>query len=376
MKEYIQIRNELTVYLIYLQLMTSLMSKDKGGITNRRVRSSLVEASEFSKKANEVEMIKKGPAVIKLLQEAAADYMRMFPPKAPLEQIAREFNDLCSKNKEIYSWGLEYGWLQKVMDCTNMGLPEGLPFHARIGVGHHAGFGNVEEDFLLRDAFLLLVLAEDAYEKMHAYAKYWDKAGKADDPRLVHEMFSTANQNVATYSRLCILSFFSFVEVFVNSVGYEFGIRNKNILCPKDIEILHGRKKGRYLSLEYKIETFPSIIRPDKKTPIVLSDPKPTKEPFRKFIKEIKEIRDSSVHYSPLKKAIWRRPDDWLDKGKSASKLCMEVSLAFWKACYPDGKGPEYLNGLDYGKHIDIAKKRIKLQDKMKGLNEIEVLND
>lgn len=356
--------------------MTSLMSKDKGGITNKRVRSSLVEASEFSKKVKEAEMIKKGPALIQSLQEAAKDYMREFAPKVPLEQIAREFDDLCSKNKEIYSWGLEYGWLQKVMDCSNMGFPEGLPFQARIGIGHHAGFVNVEEEFLLRDAFFLLFLAEDAYERMHAYAKYWKKAGKADDPRLVHKIFSTANQNVATYSRLCVLSFFSFIEVFVNSVGYDFSIRNKNILCTKDIEILHGRKKGRYLSLEYKIEKFPSIIRTDKKTLNVLSNPKQTKEPFRTLIKEIKEIRDSSVHYSPLKKAIWRKPDDWLDKGKSTSKLCVEVSLAFWKACYPDRKGPEYLNGLDYGKHIDIARKRIKLQEKIKGLNEIAVLND
>jgi hypothetical protein len=167
------------------------------------------------------------------------------------------------------------------------------------------------------------------------------------------------------YSRLCILVFFSFVEVFVNSVGYDFSLRNRNILSSKNIEILCGKKNGRYLSLEYKIEKFPSIIRPDGKSPIVLSDPKQVREPFITFIKEIKEIRDASLHYSPQKQAIWRKPDDWLDKAKSTSKLCLEVSLAFWRTCYPNRKGPEYLNGLDYAEHLDVARKRIVLQDRL-----------
>lgn len=132
------------------------------------------------------------------------------------------------------------------------------------------------------------------------------------------------------------------------------------------MEILHGTKKGRYLSLEYKIEKFPSIIRLYKKTPLILSDPKQIKELFKTFIKNIKEIRDSSVHYSPKKEAIWRKPDDWRNKAKSTLKLRLEISLKFWKACYPDKKEPQYLNALDYDKHIDIAKKRLKLQDQIK----------
>jgi len=140
--------------------------------------------------------------------------------------------------------------------------------------------------------------------------KVREKAGKPNDPTLVNEVFGSANQNVAMYSRLSILTFFSFVEVFVNSVGYDFSLRNRDILRPKDVEILLGKKNARYISLEHKIEKFPSIIRPDKKTPIVLSDAKQVKEPFRTFIKEIKEIRDSSVHYVPQKQAIWRKPGD------------------------------------------------------------------
>lgn len=345
--------------------MTSLTPKDKGGISNITIRDSLIEASDFLNKADENKIINKGPVLINLLQEAVDWYKRVFPPKIPLEQIAEEFNNFC-KDKEIYSWGLEYEWLQKVMDCSNMEFPEDLPFHARIGIGHHASFGSVEEEFLLRDAFFMLALSEESYKNMHAYAKFWKESNKTDNPKLVHKIFTTANQNVATYSRLSIISFFSFVEAFVNSVGYDFALRNKDVLSPKEIEMLHGTKKERYLSLEYKIEKFPSIIRADKKTPIVLSDSKQIKEPFKTFIKNIKEIRDSSVHYSSKKEAIWRKPDNWINKARTTSKLCLEVSLKFWKTCYPDRKEPRYLNGLDYDKHVDIAKNRLKLQDQIK----------
>lgn len=273
MMNHMQIKNKLTVYLVYLQLMTSLTPKDKGGISNKTVRESLIEASEFLKKTDEDEIVNKGPVLINHLQSVVDWYKKSFPPQIPLEQIAEEFNNFFSKNKETYSWGLEYGWVQKVMDCSSMGFPEDLPFHARIGIGHHAGFGSVEEEFLLRDAFFMLALSEESYENMHTYAKYWKESNKHDDPELVNKIFGTANQNVATYARLSILSFFSFVEAFVNSVGYDFSLRNKDVLDPEEIEILHGTKKGRYLSLEYKIEKIPSIIRSDKKTPLILSDP-------------------------------------------------------------------------------------------------------
>jgi len=366
MKEYVRIRNELTVHLVYLQLMTSLAPKDKGGISNKTVRESLVETSEFLNKADEDEIVNKGPILINHLQKAVDWYKESFPPKIPVEQITEEFNKFFSKNREPYSWGLECGWLQKVMDCSNMGFPEDFPFHARIGIGHHAGFGSIEEGFLLRDAFFILALSEESYKNMHAYARFWKESNKTDDPKLVNKILRTANQDVATYVRLSILSFFSFVEAFVNSVGYDFSLRNKDVLSPGEIEILNGKKKWRYLSLEYKIEKIPSIIRSDKKTLILLSDSKQIKEPFKTFIENIKEIRDSSVHYSPKKEAIWRKPDDWIKEARTTSKLCLEISSKFWKTCYPDRKEPLYLNGLDYDKHINIAGKRLQLQNKYK----------
>lgn len=338
----------------------SSLNPSKAGMTNKDVRDTLIAAYDLLGTANEEELIKKGSRLAILLENTINDYKNFANPKIPLEKISEQFCNLCNKNKEIYSRGLEYGWLQKVMDCSNMGFPEDLPFHARIGLGHHAGFGSIEEEFLLKDAFFMLILAEKAYENMNMYGKYLKQLNKHDKLQLVN--ITTANQNVATYSRLAILSFFSFVEVFINSVGHDFSLRKRNILCPREIEILHGAKKGRYLSLEYKIEKFQSIIRADKKTPLILSDPKQVKEPFKTFLKSIKEIRDSSVHYSPKKEDIWRKPGDWIDKARSTSRICLEVSLKFWKACYPNRKEPQYLYGLDYDKLLNIAIKRLKLQ--------------
>ena len=199
MKEYVPIRNELTVHLVYLQLMISLTPKDKGGISNKAVRESLIETSEFLDKADEDEIVNKGPILINHLQKIVDWYKESFPPKIPVEQIAEEFNNFFSKNRGTYSWGLEYGWLQKIMDCSNMGFPEDLPFHARIGIGHHAGLGSVEEEFLLRDAFFMLALSEESYKNMHAYARLWKESNKTDDSELVNKILRTANQDVAPF---------------------------------------------------------------------------------------------------------------------------------------------------------------------------------
>ena len=121
-------------------------------------------------------------------------------------------------------------------------------------------------------------------------------------------------------------------------------------------------KKGRFLSLEYKIEKYPSIIRIDKHSPIVISDPAQLREPFKSFVENIKTIRDSSMHYAQIKEAIWKKPLEWLEDARSASRLCIEVAREFWHSCYPLREQPKYLGELNYDKHISIAKERIKVR--------------
>lgn len=362
MDSFNEIKRKLTAYLVYIQLMMSLVPKDRGGIKITEVKDYLTEIYDFLEKSNKNEIIRKGPTLISLLSKIVEKYKKLCPPKIPIEEIALSFNEMYKKNKDIYSWGLDYGWIQSVMDFSRIGFLEDLPFHSKIGIGHHAGFAGVEEVYLLSDAFFMLVLAEESHKNMHNYAAKIEENYEKNESKEVYKFFSLLNQNVATYSRLSILSFFSFIEAFVNSVGFDAGLKKRYILSSEEHELLHGKKKGRFVSLEYKMEKFPSILRLDKKTPIILSDPKQIREPFKSFFEQIKEIRDASVHFSPKKEAIWRKPDDWLEKAISTSKISLGVALEFWKACYPNSDGPLYLNKLDYEKNLREARTRVKMK--------------
>lgn len=355
---------KLSSYLAYLQLMSSL-EPGAGNITNPAIKSKIKDAWDFYKGTNAEELLLKGPTHIKDLEPLIQQYTTLAVPKEPIETIASDFNSLCAIHKELYSYGIEYRWLDERMDCSKMGFPIDLPWHTKIGLGHHAGMGSVEEEFLLRDAFFMLASAEEAYTDMHTYSDELKKIGKEDTPESFKNL-TLANHNIAAYSRLCIISFFSFVEAFVNSVGHDFRLRNQGGLNPEQAEILNGKKKGRLISIEYKIEKIPAIIRTDKQAPIVISDPLQIKEPFTSFVQQVKAIRDSSVHYSPIKEAIWRKPLDWLEKARTASTLCTTVALEFWRACYPAKAQPQYLKEINYTEHFNLAKERLKEKNESK----------
>ena len=166
--------------------------------------------------------------------------------------------------------------------------------------------------------------------------------------------------NVALYSRLSIISFYSFIESFVNAISFDFLYRNENNLTKKEIDLLKGFKKGRYLQIENKLEKLPTLIRTDTKQIIFIKDEKQRKEPFKSFIENYKNLRDASVHYSPFKEKIWLKPNDWFSKAKEFSNLTIDIASEFWKACYPKRDRPEYLGKLNYELHLNIAKDRLK----------------
>lgn len=346
-------------HLAYLQLMTSL-EPGEGNITNPTIKDSLNSALDFYKTTDEEGLLAKAPKIIKSFQPLIERFQYIAPLKVSLDQVATDFNSLFVNNKEVYSYGIEYGWFQERMDCSHLGFPIDLPWHTRIGIGHHAGRFSIEERFLLHDAFFMLVSAEETFTNMNEAANRTDKKS---DINLGLNEFYLANSNVAAFSRLCVISFFSFIEAFVNSIGHDFYLRNLSALSSGEVEILQGKKKGRLVSVEYKIEKFPSIIRSDKKSPIVLSDDSQIKEPFKSFVQQIKLIRDASVHFAPPKEAIWRKPLDWIENARSASNLCTEVAKEFWKACYPDRNQPKYLEDLEYDQLRESANSRMKAKN-------------
>lgn len=175
-----------------------------------------------------------------------------------------------------------------------------------------------------------------------------------------YKQVSTLNQNVATYARYAVFGFYSFVECFLNSVGEDFVRRNHSKLSPEQCEVLRGIKKGNHISTERKIETFPSMIRKDGMRPIIMSDKNQIAEPFKSFASEVKEVRDSAVHFSARKAAIVISPQDWEQRASSAAKTCMAVAREFRLACYPGRTLPLYLGKLDDQRHKEIAQKRVE----------------
>jgi hypothetical protein len=96
---------------------------------------------------------------------------------------------------------------------------------------------------------------------------------------------------------------------------------------------------------------------------IIVSDDGQIPEDFKHFFEYYEQLRNSAMHYSPIKERIWMKPQDWIDKAITFSKLSMKVSLDFWNACYPSSNGPEYLGKLDYILHVNKANERaVKIQ--------------
>ncbi len=347
---------ELKGHLIYIQLMSSLTRKGKGGIVDKTVKESIEGLNSFIKLIEAEDhptIVANGMTLLDHTKKLIEPYKKQFPLKKDIHKIASEFDGLFKKEKP-YSTGLEFGWLNNLMDCTK--VYGELPSHARIGIGHHAGHASVEEKFLLEDAFFMLILAENTHKTM------WNKRAeikeKNPDEKIIKKL-RIYNQNVCTYSRLGLLSFFSFIEAFVNGIGYDFKYKNEKTLGEKEKELLLGKKNNNYISLLNKIEKFPSIIRNDKKMPLILSDPNQIKEPFKTFFEELRLIRDSSVHFGPNKEKIWRKPDEWLDKVRQMSKICMKIANEFWDSCYPKREKPKYLNSLKYLETYNSVKERI-----------------
>ena len=91
-----------------------------------------------------------------------------------------------------------------------------------------------------------------------------------------------------------------------------------------------------------------------------IKNKKRTSTDYKLFFDEIKWLRNSSVHFSPNKESIWRKPDEWIEKAKTTSILTLKISSEIWKAIYPTKNLPEYLNELRYDLNYDKAKQRLQ----------------
>jgi hypothetical protein len=281
-----------------------------------------------------------------------------FKPKIDVLQIGRDLAELLRQEPKLPAAGIQYKWLDERLDCSPLGLPADLPWHARIGISHHARTFSVEEYWLLEDAFFMLVSARRMMEQIKQLAQIFENSKRTDSETLGKLQF--ANPSVAAYSRLCVMSFYSFLEAFVNSVGYNYYLHHQNVLNDKAKEKLQGKKKGGFISLEYKISDYPKMICNLADAPINTSDPPQIKEPFKTLIYVIKELRDSSAHFSQNKAAIWKGPVEWLETAELSASTCLACAQEFWLACYPNGPLPMYLKELHSDFYLNRAEERLK----------------
>ena len=358
-----QMITKLKGQIIFLQFLLAVLPKNQR-TSFKENRDALIIASEFVDHFDKTQM-KKGKALSVALQKDIDKFKEDGFIKIPENEIALKFYTYCQSNKEYFRYGIEFGLLNELIDCSKLGFPCDLPYQTRIGLGNHAGSLSVEEAFLLHDSFYLLLKARESHGDLVAYTKKWKVQDNNENIDEVMHYLGKANQNVAIHSRLCILSYFAFFESFVNSIGYDYSQRNQSKITSNEFEILNGTKKGHFLSLEDKIEKYPAIIRIDKKPVIITSDPKQIKEPFITLFGQIKEIRNSSVHYSPVKESIWLPPTAWLKKAENTSKNCINAATLFWNACYPTSKGPTYLHNLDFEVYQKLARESLDWKNKL-----------
>lgn len=350
--------SEVINYVVYLQIMGSFVPNSNF----EQIKDIVSSTKDFIRNSSEQEINLKLPELKKVLIEMVNLYIKKFPLKRDLGQIAVEFNDFFKDGNPVYSYGLEYGWLDKQMNLDQLNYYEDTPYHFRIGLGAHRGNGSIEEDFLIKDAFNIRVKAEYYYDLLTDYGnklkEIENQKGKIEFSQELYKQIAELKFEVSAYSRLTIVSFYSFVEGFVNSVGHSYLLKNENLLNQQEIELLKGFKKGSFISLKSKIEKFQELIRIDKKAKIVVSDNKQMPDEFKLFFDYYEQLRNSAMHYSPLKETIWMKPKEWLDKAIEFSELSSKVALAFWTACYPNSDGPTYIGKLDYTLHLKNARNR------------------
>lgn len=350
--------------LAFLQLIFSLIPKEKGGITNDYVRESLTAGFECVYYDSEIEFQIKATELNYVLEKMVDKAKKIFPPKEDIHKIGAEFNNYLKQNKEYFSFGIEYGWLEKFLDCSIV-WDDKYPYHARVGTNYHASRISVEEQFLLRDAFYFYVLAENELDKLHKIGTYLKFSPDKNMASKAYPDASIINLNTCSFARTTILQLYSFFETFVNSLSYDFLMQNENSLSESEKEILIGKSKGKFLSLEKKIEKSHQIIRGNEKPTLKTIDRNQLIEPFKTILSEHKELRDSSVHYNPTKEKIWIRPTEWVEKMTKYGKAILDGSRLYWKAC-SDEDYPFYLDELDFEHLHKITLERIKRTEEIK----------
>lgn len=341
------------VLLDYIELMAAILPN----FDYWRMVGSADKTRLFLKKGSKFELSLRLPEIKELLEKQVKSLMKNCPPKLPIVKIADKFNTL-KNSEDIINTGVTFAFLDELMDLNKFNWYTDTPYHYRIAVGPLKGGGGIEEEFLLKDAFVLLRRAETHYELLEEASVQFRNRQHLDIS--THRYITDIKYDVANYSRQSVLTFFSFIECLVNSIGFDHLYRHGKSLSADKILILKGLKKnGGYMTLKNRIEALQTVIRSDGKIVLNLTDDKQRKEPFLSFFDRFEALRNASVHYSPIKHRIWFAPNDWIDQARTFCDIALQVGIEIWKACYPESDGPLYMGKLDKEKQLALANGRL-----------------
>lgn len=348
--------------LEYLELMASILPDLDYWLT----MASLNNTRTFLKTESRFELTYKLPELKELLEQQIRPLLKQYPPKLPISKIAENFRNLKAEEDTINT-GVTFGFLNGLMDTKNLNCYEDIPFHFRLSIGPLKGGGGIEEEFLLKDAFCLLSKAEVNYQLLEDASVAFKN--KAQPNSNTHKLITDVKYEVANYCRQSVLAFFSFIECFVNSIGFGYLYSNESGLSEEQILVLKGLKKnGSYMNLKKRIESMQMVIREDGKVSIKVADEQQRMEPFTSFFGQYEELRNASVHYSPIKYRIWLGPKDWIVRAREFCDITLEVAQQIWKACYLDSDGPIYIEKLNKQKQLELAHHRLKAANYLREL--------
>lgn len=348
-------REHLTNLFAFVRLMLAL-EPGEWGYQDERTEQLIAEIKQFLSTSPDDAFARRRASVESLLRGICEAHHSRLPPLVGIEQIGKDFRELESQT-DVVRFGIEYGWLARRFRSPSILLPFELPPHARVGIGIFSGGLALEEADLLGDAFFLLAQSRRAYQGLISFAEGQVDSRTVEDRRRDRLQATSLNLNVGTFARLGVLTSAAFVESFVNSIGHTEA--NRQPQAPEKAEYLRGRSKGNFIPLDAKLEVFPSLIRPDGRSPLKVRDLRQRQEPFATFLAATKGVRDSAMHFAPGKAAIIRSPDNWLTQVEQAVLGSVAVARAFWTACYDGLDFPKYLVDLDVEKLTTDAEKRM-----------------
>jgi hypothetical protein len=351
---------ETEVLIGYLEFMAALIP----GFDYRQMIDTGTRNRFFFQNDTRYDVAQRLPEIKALLTKQSHTLAREYPLKKTFEQVVTAYHDLKQK-EDVLNSGVTYGFLNELMDLSKFRWYADMPYHYRIAIGPNKGNGGIEEEFLLKDAFVLYQKAENHYGQVLKLHEELKKKGK-DMDKQTYQQVTDLKYEIANYSRMSVLGFYSFIECFVNSIGFNHLYSYEQHLTEPEKIALKGLKKNNgYMNLKNRIESLQTIIRQDHLAVLNVTDDKQRVEPFSSFFDDFEHLRNASVHYSPIKQRIWMGPQEWIEKSRKFCDVALQTGLEIWKSCYPNSDGPLYMGKLDKNKQLELASQRINTIGKL-----------